>query len=256
MLYMNNLEKYYKGIIFIATAPYMGADKTPNSVVQIEIADMAYFMYESHKTSNKYKLIKNKIYSKSGINTINQIGYLLVPPGFKMALSSPDNNRYGSKCTNKLRYPNSSKGACIPGNLRNFNSYLTGKHAIRSLMYHSSRTNKPTIIWKRPFPDTVDLGWLRQYDGIYLGRGRGNRIDYQKDFNWHTEIDSSIGSCWIGSSKPPSECHYAWGNIIFKHINVIADENFFNKFYATPSKREEIRNQFRMGNFNSLKGFF
>ena len=117
-------------------------------------------------------------------------------------------------------------------------------------MYHFSRTNRPTIVWRRgPL-------WLNERDGTYWGRGRGNRGEYQKDFNWHTQIDSSMGSCWLGTGKPASTCHYAYGNIIFKHINVIADENFFNKFYATPSKREEIRNQFRMGNFNSLKGFF
>ena len=194
-----------------------------------------------------------RLYSKSGINTVNQIGYLLVPPGYKLALSTPDNNRNGRYCYHKLRNPNNPyAGSCIPGNLRNYNSYLPGGriYSINDLMYHFNRTNRQTIVWRR------EPLWMNERNALYFPRGAGNRAAYQKNFNWHTSVDDTMGSCWLGTDKPAQVCHYAYGNVIFKHFNIIPDVNFFNKYLATKEIRNKIRTELRNGNYNSLNGFF
>ena len=74
MLYMNNLEKYYKGLIIVGVAPYM-TSKTSNSLTKIEIPDVRHFLEPIHSGTKNYKLINPlKLWSKSGINTIQQIG--------------------------------------------------------------------------------------------------------------------------------------------------------------------------------------
>jgi hypothetical protein len=251
MLYMNNLEKYYKGVIIIAVAPYVASGK---SVTKIVTPDLRYFIKDSHEKDNIYELIKPlKLFSKSGINTIQQIGYLISPIGFNIGISQPDNNPTGSKCSGAIRGANSGNGPCIPAHLGSLNNYLRGGKAydINSLMKHYTNTGGTTTVWTRhPLWLSKDNG------GKYWGRGKGNRKDYQKHFNWHTAVDDTMGSCWLGTGKPASTCNYAYGNSMFKHINVIVDENFFNIFYASSTEREKIRKQFKMGNFNSLKDYF
>ena len=252
MLYMNNLEKYYKGIIVVAVAPYM-TRKTPTSVTKIETPDIRHFIKGTHEKNDTYELIKPlRLFTKSGIRTIHQIGYVIVPLGFNIGLSQPDNNPLGNKCTGRIRQNNSGNGPCIPAHIGYRNSYLQGGkvYDIRNLINHYVNTGGKTTVWRRqPL-------WMNERSGTFWPRGGGNRGSYQKHFNWHTAVDDTMRSCWLGTDKPASVCNYSYGNSMFKHINVLPNENFFNTFYATKSKREEIRNQFRLGNFNSLKGFF
>jgi hypothetical protein len=255
MLYMNNLEKYYKGLIIVGVAPYM-TSKTSNSLTKIEIPDVRHFLEPIHSGTKNYRLINPpKLWSKSGINTIQQIGFILVPMGFKIGLSQPDNNAQGHKCSGRIRNPNSTYGPCIPAHINRIfiDKYLEGGklHNITSLVNRYVNSGGRTVVWRR------EPLWMNERDGTYWGRGAGaSRGAFQRHFNWHTSVDSTMSSCWLGTDKPASVCHYAYGNAMFKHINVLPDVNFFNKFYVNSAERDKIRQQFRNGNFNSLNGYF
>ena len=102
---------------------------------------MTFFLKPQHDKNDEYAMIKEngkpKIYRKTGIRTIHQLGYVLVPLGFNIAISIADNN-YGNKCHNSMYGPNPGKAPCIPNNINRLDLYLKGgkPYSIQDLINH------------------------------------------------------------------------------------------------------------------------
>lgn len=243
-LYINSIEKYYQGPIIVTPTPYVAG--SISRAHYIKSLPYHKFMEDSHELSQNYTLKSLFIDDKKNL-TITQFSGIFVPMGFKIAISNPNNNTDGRFCSNYQVSHNETSGNCIPANLKRYDQYLKGGkyYTFSDLteIFHKSGGN--TIVRRRQ-PE-----WHRFVIGGRYSRGAGDRSD-QAYWNYHTGLDHKMTKPYL---RDRSDWWYAYGASVFEHINIIADREFFNKFYATKAIRDEIRAEFQVGDFTKLRDY-
>lgn len=249
-LYMYNLEKYYQANIIVTPAFYVA--RKMNRAHYVNSKPIKDFMNENHNLSQNYflkpiKYNNGSIDSKNNLS-ITQFSGIFVPMGFKIAISNPNNNLYGSKCGNRQDIPNYGYGNCVPASLANFNKYLTGGryYSYNEILKVFFRSGGTTIVRKRQ-PE-----WQGDYRADTTNRGRGPGRNIQNYLNYHTALDHTMKDSWLRDAVNEN---YAYGDPVFKFMNITVDRDFFNKFYSTKRLRDEIRREFKSGDFERLKPY-
>ncbi len=241
-LYMNNLEKFYKGSIVITPAPYRARSFTVDETYVIS-EPLYKFMNNGHQQSQNYSLKPNYIQSISNL-TFRQFHGIYVPFGFKIGISNANNNTNGRKCSGIQPQPDSSiLSACIPAHLANHNKYIKGGkyYSNGELRRIFNNSGGFTTVWRRQ-PD-----WQKPHRG---DTQYGDRPD--SGYLYHQSLKPSMKGNWL---RDASSQYYAYGDPVFRHINVIADKQFFNEFFATKKIRDEIRKEFQSGDFSRLNKY-
>ena len=255
-LYKYGLEREYRAIIVFVPAAYR--EGKPVEVITNNIRMKHFMTNATHYNKGDYRLHNNSRGSRNqkinfirtidvGNKNITQVNGILIGMGFKFAISSRPNNKWGRKCSFLESHSRDTFGHCIPMDFSRFDAYIQGGRYVdfREIMRISKEWS---LAGGTKYHRYEPRAWYPRWRvSRHSSTGCGGRRDEQDDWQYQKSLDGCMSSCYLRSRD---SCHTAYGDSRIAEIYVIPDFNFFNTFYTNSKKAE-----FAANNYSSLNRY-